>query len=40
MDVASPLEVNNVKYVCCVTVRVIVFTYFLSITCYMSLANS
>ena len=32
MDVASPLEVNHVKSVCCVTIHVTVL--YLSIICY------
>ena len=40
MDVASSLEVNHVKSMCCATIHVIVFTYLLSVTYYMSLVNS
>ena len=33
MDVTSPLEVNHVKHVCCVTILVIVF--YLFVICYL-----
>ena len=39
MDVASSLEVNHVKSVCCATVHVIVLYLLLSAIYYMSLVT-
>ena len=39
MDVASPLEVNHIKPVCCATVSCdCALTYLLSVICYMNFA--
>ena len=41
MDVASPLEVNHVKSVCCATISCVcalLMCYVLSVICYLNVA--
>ena len=40
MDVASPLEVNHVKSVCCATIHVTVLIYLLFVIHYMKFTTN